>query len=259
MDLSRFRTVLLLLALSAALMLVVVLAQQKRDLLARIEGLTARIREPYEGMYVPAMSVPSVRGDTVRIGSGGPGQVQVLFVFSTTCEFCEASVTAWKQIAGELDGNSWVEIVGVSVDSFQVTREYIEEHGLEFPVVILTDRKLRALYRIGITPQTTIIDPEGRVGYSHLGAVTEPVVVDSILNATWIVVPLSGSGLETSGSISVTPGVSQAADTASAMAASHTAGTHLGVRLEWLFGCTDCVRGVGKDRSLREYSTPPDA
>jgi len=39
------------------------------------------------------------------------------------------------------------------------------------------------MYRAGTTPQTLIIDADGRVGYSHLGAVTDPVVIDSILDA----------------------------------------------------------------------------
>ena len=71
----------------------------------------------------------------------------------------------------------------VSLDSVHATRPYLAEHGIELPVVSLTDQRLRAMYRAGITPQTLIIDAAGRVGYSHLGAVTEPVVIDSILSA----------------------------------------------------------------------------
>ena len=134
-------------------------------------------------MYVPAVTLPSVNGDTVLLGQAPPGQAQVLFVFSTTCEFCKASLAAWKQIAAELTAGERVEVVGVSIDSVEPTRRYLVEHGIQLPVVSLTDQRLRALYRAGTTPQTTIIDAEGRVGYSHLGAVTEPVVIDSILSA----------------------------------------------------------------------------
>ncbi len=98
-------------------------------------------------------------------------------------EFCKASLSAWKRIAGEFAANSQVEVVGISVDSVQVTREYVEEHGLEFPVVSFTDRKLRALYRAGITPQTLIIDAEGKVSFTRIGAVTETGAIDSIIDA----------------------------------------------------------------------------
>jgi len=184
MDLAKFRSMVLVVVLTAAAVLMVALALQKRDLLARIEGLTTRTRDPYVGMYVPAVTLPSVNGATVLLGQAPPGQAhQVLFVFSTSCEFCKASLSAWKRIAGKFAGNSQVEVVGISVDSVQVTREYVEEYGLEFPVVSFTDRKLRALYRAGITPQTLIIDAEGKVGYVRVGAVTEAVVIDSIVEA----------------------------------------------------------------------------
>ena len=73
--------------------------------------------------------------------------------------------------------------MGITVDSVQVSREYVDEHGLEFPVVSFTDRKLRALYRAGITPQTLIVDAEGKVGYVRVGAVTDASAIDSIVDA----------------------------------------------------------------------------
>ncbi|UCD24379.1 MAG: TlpA family protein disulfide reductase [Gemmatimonadota bacterium] len=111
------------------------------------------------------------------------GHVQILFVFTTTCQYCKASLPAWKQIAAELAASERAEVVGVSIDSVEPTRRYLVEHGIELPVVSFTDRRLLALYRAGTTPQTLIIDADGRVGYSHLGAVTDPLVIDSILNA----------------------------------------------------------------------------
>ncbi len=183
MDVSKFRSMVLVIGLAGAAVLVVVLASQKRDLLARIESLTTRIRDPYVGMYVPAATLPSVTGGSILLGEAPPGHVQVLFVFSTSCQYCKASLPAWKQIAAELAASEGVEVVWVSLDGVEPTRRYLVEHGIELPVVSLTDQRLRALYRAGTTPQTTVVDAEGRVGYSYLGAVTEAVVIDSILNA----------------------------------------------------------------------------
>ena len=183
MDLAKSRSMVLVLALTAALVLAVVLAQQKRALLDRNENLTTRIRYPYPGLYVPAVTLPSVSGDSVLLGQAPPGQVQLLFVFSTTCEFCKASLPAWKQIAAELAANERVEVVGISIDSVEPTRRYLAEHGIELPVVSFIEPRLLAMYRAGTTPQTLIIDADGRVGYSHLGAVTELLVIDSIINA----------------------------------------------------------------------------
>ena len=183
MDLPKLRTTVLVFALAAASVLVVVLAAQKRDLLDRIDALNTRIRYPFEGLYLPAVAMPVVAGDTVVLGQASPGHVQVLFVFSTSCQYCKASLPAWKRIAAELAASDRAEVVGVSTDSVEPTRRYLVQHGIELPVVSFTDRRLLAMYRAGTTPQTLIIDADGRVGYSHLGAVTEPVVIDSILNA----------------------------------------------------------------------------
>lgn len=181
MDVSRFRSTLLVTGLAAAAVLVVILASQKRDLLAHIESLTTRIRAPYVGMYVPAVTLPSVTGDSVLLGGAPPGHVQVLFVFSTRCSYCKASLPAWKRIAQEFSGNSQVEVVGISVDSVQATREYGQANGLEFPLVSLTASRLRALYRTVVFPQCILLDADGKVVYARLGAVTETSAVDSIL------------------------------------------------------------------------------
>ncbi|KPJ92371.1 MAG: hypothetical protein AMS18_07540 [Gemmatimonas sp. SG8_17] len=184
MDLPKLRTRLLVVALTTASVLMLVLASQKRDLLDRIDLLTSRIRYPFPGMYVPTVALPSVTGDTVTLGHAPAGAVQVLFVFSTSCQYCKASMSAWKQIASQFAASEKVQVVGISMDSVEATERYLAGHGIEWPVVSLTDSRLRALYRVWVTPQTTIIDPDGRVGYTHLGAVTEPVVIDSILSAT---------------------------------------------------------------------------
>jgi protein-disulfide isomerase len=142
MDVSKLRSVILFGALSLATALVVVLALQKRQLEARIRELAARIRDPYVGMYVPAVSLPSVGGDTVLIGHAGSGQVQLLFVFSTSCGYCKESLRAWKQIAREFSDDADVLVRGISVDRVDAAREYVREHELPFPVVNVgrTDR-----------------------------------------------------------------------------------------------------------------------
>lgn len=183
MDLPKLRTVLWAIALTAASVLVVVLASQKRDLLDRIDLLTSRIRDPFPGLYVPTVTLPSVGGDTITLGNASPGAVQVLFVFSTTCQFCKASLPAWKRISGEFANSEKVQVVGISLDSVEATSRYLMENGIRLPVVSFTDRRLRALYRAQITPQTLIVDAEGKVSFTRIGAVTETGAIDSIIAA----------------------------------------------------------------------------
>ena len=99
-----------------------------------------------------------------------------------------------KRMVSKLRGPSGVEILGVSVDSVEVTQQYLVEHHLEFPVVSFTDGKLRALYRSNLMPQTLVIDAQGKVQYAYLGALTETSVTDSIIRVVRDVASGASSG-----------------------------------------------------------------
>ena len=201
--LQKLHSATLVVALVLASALVVTLAFQKRDLMERLQEAGARSRDPHRGLYLPAVDIETVAGDSVRLGESANGGVQVLFVFNTTCEFCKASLPAWKQIASELGGKGDVQIYGVSLRSAEETEAFVSEHGIGFPVVSLTDRKLRALYRSHIVPQTVVLDSDGRVEYARVGAVTEDAVIDSIIaqtnstigRATWVASPTIADSL----------------------------------------------------------------
>jgi len=182
--LQKFYSATLVIALVGASALVVILAFQKRALIDRQQELAARSRDPQPGFYVPAIDIETVTGEPVRLGESAEGFVQMLFVFNTTCDFCKSSVPAWKEIASQLGHNGDVHVYGVSLQSVEETKGFVSEHSIEFPVVSLTDRKLRALYRSHLVPQTVVLDPKGRVEYARVGAVTEDALIDSIIAQT---------------------------------------------------------------------------
>ncbi len=167
-------------ALTAATALAVIVARQKQVLEARYLELAARLDEPYVGMYVPTVRLLSLQGKTVLIGEG---ESQVLLVFETTCPYSLASLPAWKAVAARLGDESGVRVYGVSVDSLEPTRAYAVAHGLGFPVVTLTHPKTRALYRLQAVPRVLILDEEGRVVLTRLGAMDDGPAVDSIVAA----------------------------------------------------------------------------
>jgi len=181
--LKRIARLALLIALAAAAVLILALAQEKQSLEARYGKLVARIQHPHAGMYVPVVHAPSVGGDSFVIGETGEGERQVLVVFSMTCGYCDASVAAWETIAAQLAEESGVRVFGVSRDSLEATRAYVEDHGLSFTVVTFTEPRIRALYRLQAVPQTLILNKDGRVIYARLGAVESEAAVDSVLAA----------------------------------------------------------------------------
>ena len=181
--LKRAARLALLIAVSAAAVLVIALAREKQSLEARYGESASRLLYPYAGMYVPVVRGPSLHGDSIVIGKAGEGERQVLFGFSTTCGYCDASLASWETIAAHLAEESGVWVFGVSRDSPEATRAYVEDHGLSFPIVTFTDPRIQALYRLQAVPQTLILNGEGRVIYARLGAVESEAAVDSVVAA----------------------------------------------------------------------------
>jgi peroxiredoxin len=179
MNEHKLRTALLVVGLVVASVLVVVLGRQKGELIDRVEWLNGRIRDPYPGLYVPAVLLGSIDGDSVRLGQVPEGGLQMLFVFSTSCEYCKASVANWNLLASDWADQVNVQVYGISVQAPDETQRFVTEQEIGFPVVHLTDRKLRALYRAYVFPQTVILDADGIVRYARIGEVTA-IAADSI-------------------------------------------------------------------------------
>lgn len=186
---DRFFRILPYLALAAAAVLVVVLGQQKRSLIEQVEQTQYQLRqartEPMRGMWMPAFQAPTLEGQAATIGEvPGEGR-QVLLMYTTTCPYCRSSIPAWKQIKAAADTMTSMRtaVYGVSLDSADVTRKYIAQHGLPYPTVRFPDEKVAGMYRAGTVPVTLVLDERGRAIYSRTGELKDPAAIDSVMQA----------------------------------------------------------------------------
>ena len=62
------------------------------------------------------------------------------------------------------------------------TREYAQEQGLRYPVVVFPGAKLRRLYRAVAVPQTVVLDGTGTVRYAKTGTL-DSAALDSVYAA----------------------------------------------------------------------------
>ncbi|MEW5929612.1 MAG: TlpA disulfide reductase family protein [Gemmatimonadota bacterium] len=170
-------------ALTAAAALVVVLSLKVRDLNERYSRLFERATRPYAGMFVPTFQTTTLEGAPVTVGEAPGKGRQVLFVFTTTCPYCQSTLPAWREIKASLDTvrSVPVAVYGISLDSAEVTRSYAAKNKLPFPVVRFPQDKLTAIYRAGSVPLTVVLDEEGRMIHSHLGELRERASIDSVL------------------------------------------------------------------------------
>ncbi len=162
-----------------ALVLVVLLANQNRDLEADLGGARRRATFPHAGMYVPEFRGIALTGDSLDVAEG---ETQLLFVFNTTCAFCRASLPVIQRIAAEVEGLG-IRLIGVSLDSLAPTRDYAAEHQLPFPVVRFPEDRLRHMYRTQSVPTTLVVSEDGLVVFAKVGSLTEIAVQDSLVTA----------------------------------------------------------------------------
>jgi peroxiredoxin len=172
--------VLAIAAVASACALVLVLGWQNRGLRLAQRDLAERAELPYVGMFVPAVTARSVDGSAVTLGA--PDDAQILYFFTPTCPFCQASIPAVVALAERARG---IDLVGVGTGKTEELRDHARVSGFEFPVVELADDRARALYRSRDVPLVLVVDRSGRVRYQHIGELAAHHV-DEILAAAAI-------------------------------------------------------------------------
>ncbi|MBV9109632.1 MAG: TlpA family protein disulfide reductase, partial [Gemmatimonadetes bacterium] len=110
---------------------------------------------------------------------------QVLFVYTTTCPYCKATLPAWKRITAVADTMTAAkaQVYGVSLDSADVTRRYAQANALPYPTVRFPEERYVSMYRASAVPLTLVLDERGRTVYAHVGEISAPAVIDSVLDA----------------------------------------------------------------------------
>lgn len=176
-----------LIALAAAAALVVLLARQNRALRVEHAELLDRATLPYAGMWVPSVPASALDGAALRVGEPGPGGAQLLYFFTTTCQYCRASVPALRAVAARLGAP--VTMIGVTDDPAEAARRYVREHALPFPVASVPEKRVSGLFRSRTVPLLTVVNADGRATYTRQGVLEGAAAIDSVVNAARAALP----------------------------------------------------------------------
>lgn len=149
---SAVRRSILPAALVVALGLVAVLARQKTAQEERYATLRENTSLPRRGVFVPTFVAQTIEGDSITIGERPDSGKQVLFLFTTTCPYCKASLPAIREIADAAAAAPDVGMVGIVLDSLDHAIAYAHANALSFPIIEFPARKLRYLYRARSVP-----------------------------------------------------------------------------------------------------------
>lgn len=115
-----------------------------------------------EGSVVPALSGLGLDGNKITLNYQNDPRKAVMLIFSPNCGYCTDNMPNWQAIAKSLDRKQY-RILAVSTSNDGV-KEYITEHSLpDVPVIADVEPKSRVSYEMNVTPQTILIDSQGKV------------------------------------------------------------------------------------------------
>ncbi len=186
----------LVFALLVAVGLVVWLSLRQVEVNKAYAELRRLATQPHEGYAVPGFVAQTITGDTLTIGEGGSLEDRtILFVLTTTCPYCLATLPVWTSLADSVERSGVVRVVALALDSVEAVRRYAAAHHLLFRMATFPSEKLRRLYRAGSVPQTVVLDGAGTVRYAHIGMLKPGPKLDSVYLA---LKPIGHEGLSAS-------------------------------------------------------------
>jgi peroxiredoxin len=125
-----------------------------------------------EGDRVPNLVGKDLVGKDQTIAFGGSPLPTLLYVFSPSCVWCERNAGSINSLAEKLAGTK-ARVVGVSLAS-EGLQEFVDRHHIAFPVLTEIPSSLGEAYKLGPTPETIIVSPQGKVVMNWTGAFSGP-------------------------------------------------------------------------------------
>ncbi len=154
-------------AVSALAIVVIVLAIQNKELKeSSTRGSRTGIKP---GEYFSLNGIQQC----LNAGNIDSSKTQLIYVFTTTCPFCEKNLASWKQISAKTLKEGIV-VMGICLDSEAKTKEYVKAKALEFPIFIADDpARFKEINRIIGVPGTVVRSKAGLVDAIWIGVLSE--------------------------------------------------------------------------------------
>ncbi len=108
------------------------------------------------------------------------GKLVVLNFWASWCGPCKREAPELERAFRKYSKMGVVFLGIATQDTEEDAKKFIEKHGLTFPTGLDRDQKITDLYGVMGVPTTFIIDREGIIRYTHLGAVTEELLKDEL-------------------------------------------------------------------------------
>lgn len=128
-----------------------------------------------KGDKVPSFTAKDPQGQTAVMDYGGTNLPTVVFVITPSCSWCTKNMMNVKTLAEKAKNRYRFVAFSLSAENLAA---YVAEHHLPFPVY--TDLPLVPMreYKLGGTPETIVVSPQGEVLKTFSGAFEDELQKD---------------------------------------------------------------------------------
>ncbi len=137
------------------------------------EQLPVPVEGPVE--RVPDFTINDLEGSPWRMEEWR-GRVMVLNFWATWCPPCRKEMPLFVRLDEEFR-NQGVLFVGIAIDDPQSVRDFVDTHGIEFPILLGQEKGVELARelgdRLGALPYTVVTDHKGRIILRRAGEMTE--------------------------------------------------------------------------------------
>jgi len=123
------------------------------------------------GQFAPDFSLPSLTGESLSLADALRSGPVFLVFFKILCPTCQFTFPFIERLHKTFAGGA-VTFLGISQDDAEATREFCDEYGVSFPVLIDLEQDVYPVSRdYGLTnvPTFYLISAEGKVLIESVG------------------------------------------------------------------------------------------
>ncbi|MDI3525717.1 MAG: hypothetical protein PWP60_1125 [Candidatus Atribacteria bacterium] len=111
------------------------------------------------------------------------GQPILLYFFSTTCHYCQEETPNLVKMYNTYQSAGLLVVgVAVNVNSLQELRNFVENYGIIYPILIDEDEEVSESYDVYYIPHNFFINRDGEIVDDKVGLMSEAELEEQILD-----------------------------------------------------------------------------